>query len=89
MKYQNTNTMLLEAEVNWNVYKRWYVSGFTGIGNAFSSFDDLNNGKSVATLGTGFRYLLARKLGMNMGADFAVSPGDFAFYIVLGSAWMK
>jgi hypothetical protein len=89
MKYQNTNTMLLEAEVNWNVYKRWYLSGFTGIGNAFSSFDDLNNGKSVATLGTGFRYLLARKLGMNMGADFAVSPGDFAFYIVLGSAWMK
>jgi hypothetical protein len=89
MKYQNVNTTLMEAEISWNVYKRWYLSGFTGIGNAFSSFTDFEKGKSVTTLGTGFRYALARKLGAHMGMDFAMSNDDFAFYIVFGTAWLK
>ena len=89
MKYQNRNTLLMEAEVSWNVYKRWFVSGFAGIGNAFESYEEFEAGKSVATLGTGFRYKLARKLGTNMGVDFAVSQDDFAFYIVLGTAWLR
>jgi hypothetical protein len=89
MKYQNVNTMLMEAEVSWNVYKRWYLSGFTGMGNAFSSFADFEEGKSVTTLGTGFRYAFARKLGAHMGMDFAMSNEDFAFYIVFGTAWLK
>lgn len=89
MKYQNVNTMLMEAELSWNIYKRWYLSGFTGMGNAFSSFADFEEGKSVTTLGTGFRYMLARKLGANMGMDFAFSNDDFAFYIVFGTAWLR
>jgi hypothetical protein len=89
MKYQNNNTMLMEAELSWNVYKRWYLSGFTGMGNAFSSFSELNKGKSVSTFGTGFRYQLARKLGTNLGMDFAFSQDDFAFYIVFGTAWLR
>ncbi len=89
MKYQNNNTMLMEAEVDWNFYRRWSVVGFTGIGNAFANFEDFEKGKSVATLGSGFRYLLARKLHTNMGMDFAVSNEDFAFYVVFGTAWMR
>jgi hypothetical protein len=89
MKYQNKNTTLMEAELSWNVYKRWYLSGFTGLGNAFESFADFNEGKSVTTLGTGFRYLVARKLGTAMGMDFAVSNDDFAFYIIFGTAWLR
>ncbi len=89
MKYQNVNTTLMEAEVSWNAYRRWYLSGFTGIGNAFSGFAEFEDGKSVTTLGTGFRYVLARKLGAHMGMDFAVSNDDFAFYIIFGTAWLK
>jgi hypothetical protein len=89
MKYQNKNTTLIEAEVDWNVYKRWTLLGFTGIGNAFANFADFQKGKSVTTLGSGFRYMAARKLGLNMGMDFAVSQDDFAFYIVFGTAWLR
>ena len=88
-KYQNENTTLMEAEVDWNLYKRWTLVGFTGLGNAFSSFTEFDEGKSVRTLGAGFRYLIARKLGVHMGMDFAVSADDFAFYVVFGSAWLK
>jgi len=89
MKYQNTNTTVMEIEANWNIYRRWNLVGFTGIGNAFASFEDFNEGKSVASIGTGFRYLLARKFGMQMGMDFAQSTDDFAFYIVFGTSWMR
>jgi hypothetical protein len=89
MKYQNTNTMVMEAEVDYKIFKRWYLSAFTGMGNAFSNFKELSEGKSVSTFGTGFRYLVARKLGTNMGMDFAFSQDDFAFYIVFGTAWMR
>ncbi len=79
----------MEAEVDWNLYKRWTLVGFTGLGNAFSSFTEFDQGKTVRTLGAGFRYLIARKLGTHMGMDFAFSGDDFAFYIVFGSAWLK
>jgi outer membrane protein assembly factor BamA len=89
MKYQDKNTTVMEAEINWNVYKRWNLVGFTGMGNAFSSFEDFNEGKSVASIGTGFRYLFARKFGMQMGMDFAQSTDDFAFYFVIGTSWLR
>jgi len=89
MKYQNNNTTVMEAEANWNVYKRWSLVGFTGIGNAFKSFDTFDEGKSISSVGTGFRYLLARKFGLQMGMDFAKSTDDFAFYIVFGTSWLR
>lgn len=89
MKYQNKNTTVMEAELNWNVFKRWYLIGFTGIGNAFESFDSFNKGKSVSTVGTGFRYKIARKFGAQMGMDFAKSTDDFAFYFVFGCSWLR
>jgi len=89
MKYQNNHTTVTEIEANWNVYNRWSLIGFTGIGNAFKSFDEFSNGNSVASIGTGFRYLLARKFGMQMGMDFAKSTDDFAFYFVIGTSWMR
>jgi len=89
MKYQNNNTTLLETEVTYNVYKRWFISGFTGIGNAFENLQNFSEGKSVTTIGSGFRYLVARKLGTSMGMDFGFSQDDFAFYIVFGTAWLR
>ena len=89
MKYQNKNTTLMETEFSIDVYKRWSVVGFAGIGNAYESISDFREGNSVRTLGCGFRYLLARKFGMKMGMDFAFSQEDFAFYIIFGTSWLR
>ncbi len=89
VKYQNKNIASMEAQVDWNVYKRWTLLGFTGIGHAFSDFGEFDKGKSVRTIGTGFRYLIARKLGAQMGIDVAFSNDDWAFYIVFGSPWAR
>ena len=89
-KYQNKNITLMETEIDWNLYKRWSLVGFTGVGNAFEDFSTFDSGKSVATIGTGFRYLMMRKLGAQMGMDIAASSGgDAAFYIVFGCSWLR
>jgi hypothetical protein len=89
MKYQGKNTTLMETEVSVDVSSRWSLLGFAGIGNAYSKISDFENGKSVRTAGSGFRYLLARKFGVKMGMDFAASQDDFAFYFIFGSSWLR
>ena len=88
MRYQGNNMMLVETEWSFNVYNRWSLIGFTGGGKAFKSFNDFGSANWAYTYGAGFRYNLARVLGVNMGADFAMGDGrDFAFYVVFGSSW--
>ena len=41
----------------------------------------------MATVGTGFRYLIAKKLGIHAGIDVARGPEDTVFYIQVGSPW--
>ncbi len=89
MKYQNNHVQLFEAEFTANVYKRWYLKAFTGMANAYENIELFSKGKSVRNVGTGFRYQLARLLGLRMGMDFAWSNDDFGFYIVAGHAWMR
>ncbi len=88
MRYQNETTLVTETEWAYNVYNRWWVSAFGGTGKAFSDFNDFGSEDWVYNIGTGFRYSLAKDLGLDMGADFALGNGkDFAFYIVFGTSW--
>jgi hypothetical protein len=43
--------------------------------------------QSVHAGGFGFRYLIARVLGIQAGIDVARGPEKNAFYIVFGSSW--
>jgi hypothetical protein len=90
MQYQSNNTMLVETDWRFVVYKRWSVDVFTGMGKAFKSFSTFGDATLVYNYGLGFRYLLADKFGMDVGLDFAWSNnGEFAFYLIVGSAWNK
>jgi hypothetical protein len=41
----------------------------------------------VGTGGAGFRYLIARRLGLQAGVDVAFGPDDPAIYLQIGHAW--
>jgi hypothetical protein len=90
MRHQSDNTMLVETEWRYAIYKRWSIDVFTGAGKAFTSFDSFSKADWVQNYGGGFRYELARVLGMHSGMDFAWSNDkDFAFYFIFGTAWLK
>lgn len=73
-------TLVAETEWSYNVYNRWWLTAFSGTGKALSDFSDFHSEDWVYNVGTGFRYRLARQLGVNMDTDFA-------FYIVFGTSW--
>lgn len=78
-----------EPEIGWNVTPRWTLVAFGGAGRATNDSDLFGErDRDVYAGGAGFRYLLARVLGLKAGLDFAwSSEGDSAFYIVVGSPW--
>lgn len=87
LRYQGRFTILGEIQQTYNFLPRWGAVGFTGIGTAFKSVEDTDNNEIVWNAGAGVRYLLMKDLGLKIGADAARGPEDWAFYIVIGSAW--
>jgi len=93
MRYQGEVVNTAQAEGRYNLYKRWSVVGFGGVGMVSKTLQDFDFSENVWAGGTGFRYLLARLFGMQAGMDFAWSEKDpisgknqFAFYIVMGAS---
>jgi hypothetical protein len=86
-RLQDENTGVVETELRWNLTPRWALVGFVGAGRAWGTRDNFADAPTAVSKGAGFRYLLARRLGMYVGVDFAKSNYDHAFYIQVGNAW--
>ncbi|GHD56727.1 BamA/TamA family outer membrane protein [Jeongeupia chitinilytica] len=87
-RYQDKNAVATEVELRWDVTPRWSLLAFGGVGKAWGTWNDYGDAQTVYGYGTGFRYLIAKKLGMAVGLDFGWGPdGENAFYIQVGSAW--
>jgi hemolysin activation/secretion protein len=86
-RYQDENAGVVEAELRWNVTPRWALIGFLGAGRAWGSSTSFSEADTAKAWGLGFRYLIARRLGIYMGADVAKGPEETALYVQAGSAW--
>ncbi|TCL09685.1 hypothetical protein BXY66_1741 [Shimia isoporae] len=88
IRYQGDAAYSAEFEATYRIADRWRVVGFTGIGWA----DDQTAGadrKIKATYGTGVRYRIARRLGIDLGLDIARGPEETVFYFQFGRAWRR
>lgn len=88
-RYQGKTSIVTEAELRWDVYRRWSLMGYGGLASAFDDWDKAFAKPVVYSYGTGFRYLLARKFKLRMGVDVAKGPEEWAYYVVFGSNWMR
>lgn len=89
MRYQGDETASLEAELRFQFWGRWSLVGFGGGGIAWNDFERVDATQTVVSGGGGFRYELARRYGIHAGVDVAFSRDTAAFYIQVGSAWMR
>ena len=87
MRYQGKTALVAEAEFLWGVTPRWSLVFFGGAGKTTPISRFRGEGQTVAAGGLGFRYRLARVLGLQAGIDIARGPEDTSFYITVGSAW--
>jgi hypothetical protein len=89
MRYLGEFVALAETEARWDFSRRWSLIGFFGAGFTASTVGEQTATESAVSGGGGFRYLLARKFGLRAGIDVARGPEDWAFYIIIGSAWLR
>jgi len=87
MRYQGNYVAVAEAELTWQIDSRWSVLGFVGSGRAANSYSELKDSSSRVSKGAGFRYLIAKRYGFEMGMDIAAGPEENVIYIQGGTAW--
>lgn len=87
MRYQDNVAVMTELQANYRLNPRWWLVGFGGLGQAEDSISALGSGDVETTIGGGFRYLIARRLGLRTGVDIARGPDEWALYFQVGSAW--
>ena len=87
MRYQGEGVVTAEAEYLWGLTPRWTLALFGGAGKTSAINALRGEGQTVGAGGVGFRYRLARKLGLQAGIDIARGPEETSVYLVLGSAW--
>jgi len=87
MRYQSDRVVVLETEERWDFTSRWSLVGFAGVGKAFPTFDEFSNRTLAYSVGTGFRYKIARLFNVYAGIDVARGNEDWAFYIQFGHFW--
>jgi len=89
LQYQGEQAAELEAEIRWQLRPRYSVVGFAGTGEARGTISAVERRENVSAGGAGFRYLVARRYGLQMGVDIADGPDDTVLYVVFGNAWLR
>ena len=87
MRYQGQYALSTDVEARWNVNDRWSLVFFGGLGRTADSMSNFSDSEDRWAGGAGFRYLIARVLGLYTGVDIARGPEEWTFYIQTGSAW--
>jgi hypothetical protein len=87
LRYQGEEVVTAELEYLWGITPRWTIALFAGGGKTTSVSAVGSGGETVAAGGAGFRYRIARKLGLQVGMDVARGPEETAVYLTVGSAW--
>ena len=87
LRYQGQDVVTGEAEFLWGFTPRWSVVFFGGVGHTTAIKDLDGQSQTMAAGGLGFRYRLARKMGLQAGIDVARGPEETSVYLTVGSAW--
>lgn len=83
-RYQGDYVGAVQTQLEWQFSPRWTLQGFVGAGDASTDRAGLFNKAEVAW-GSGFRYLIVRKFGIQMGLDVAFSGNEQAVYLNVGT----
>ena len=87
-QYLDDVALTAQAEIRWNIYRRWTVLAFAGGGRIANSFEDIGKADSNIAGGSGFRFMIAEKQKLSIGIDVAYSDSaDVAIYFQVGD-WL-
>mgnify|MGYP001825148746 CR=1 FL=1 len=87
LRYQNEIAGAVETEFRWNIYPRWAVLAFAGVGATRGDTRVYEDESGIVAGGVGGRYLFRPQDSLWIGVDVAKGPEDTHAYIQVGHAW--
>jgi hypothetical protein len=87
LRYQNELTVALETELRWNIFNRWALLGFVGVGSSWGDTRIFTDESGVVAGGVGGRWLFRPEDSLWVGVDIARGPEETYGYIQVGHAW--
>jgi hypothetical protein len=88
-RFADRVTAQLETELRWDFSRRWSLIGFAGCGQVGDTVEELLDSEIHPSGGAGIRYLIAEQYGLRMGADLAYAEDGCAFYVSVGTGWLR
>lgn len=89
-RFQGQRAFSTEAEMTRQLSERWALDAFVGYGEAWAGDKSFfSDSGGILTGGGGFRYRIARALGIDAGMDVAFGPDGPILYIQFGGAWSR
>ncbi|BBO78547.1 hypothetical protein DSCW_59640 [Desulfosarcina widdelii] len=87
LRYQGKRVGMAGTELRWDIFTRWAVLGFAGIGSVYGDDAALETQDDIVSGGIGGRYLFMPDEGLWLGVDVARGTEDTYAYIIVGQAW--
>ena len=86
-RFRADQVYAVQSELRQNVYKKFGMIGFFGIGAAVDKIKDLGEAVILPSAGIGFRYLMIPDEKINIGVDFGVGKDDWSMVFRIGETF--
>jgi hypothetical protein len=87
-QYLDNVALTAQAELRWNLYRRWTLLAFGGGGRIADAISEVGRADNNLAGGGGFRYMVIEKTKLALGIDVAYSDAsDIAIYFQVGD-WL-
>lgn len=88
-KYRDKQIYTVQAEYRHRFKNRWGFVAFAGVAAAVPEFKGLFNTTYLPGAGAGVRFLLIKKMGINIGIDVGVGRDDWSLTFRVGEAFSR
>jgi len=86
-RYRDRTLLAFQAEYRLPLFWRFGAAGFAGVGQVAPDLGAIGLDRFWVGGGAGLRFLLAKREGLNIRADFAFGEGSSGFYLSIGEAF--
>jgi hypothetical protein len=86
-QYRDRVMLTGQAEYRLEVWRRWGLAVFGGLGEVAPTVSDMNGANVLPSGGAGLRLTLAKRNHVNLRADYAWGRDSSALYISVGEAF--
>ena len=86
-RFRDNNLILLQHEFRYQVYKRWGIALFSGIGQVAKELNQFSMNQFHYNYGAGIRFKVDRKENTNIRIDLGITKDSKGIYIVFAEAF--